>query len=70
MATHPFEQARLLTLIDEALQDIEKSTGSLASVKQVGAWLREHHQIDVPLEDVKLNGDIVREVRQREEESE
>ncbi len=32
MATHPFEQARLLTLIDEALQDIEKSTGSLASV--------------------------------------
>jgi prephenate dehydratase len=58
----------LLSLIDEAMTDIEKSTGFLASVQQVQAWLREHHQLDVGLEDVKRNGDIVREVRQREEQ--
>jgi len=69
MATQPpIKQERLLTLIGEAMTDIETSPGYLASVEQVQAWLAEHYQLEVSLEDVKRNGDIVREVRRREEQ--
>ncbi|SRR6266487_645301 len=60
------DQARALTLIEQAIRELDGEYE--ATPVQVQAWLKERHNVDLPIEQVSGNMKIVRETIDGEEE--
>lgn len=63
------DQARLMTYVDNAIVALEKQLGHIPTTDQVQTYLREQYGIEESRERIKQAGDIVLDLRDKEQET-
>lgn len=58
-------QERALTLIEQAIEVLERTSAYMPTPVQVQQYLKERHNVDLPLEQVSGNMQIVYDLREK-----